>query len=300
MLVASKPELLKPGRADVWDSKLVRSPDSALTYAGPPLKSRTRYYWSIQVQTTDGITSEWLVLHFSKLCFSTPMNGEVNGSPDRNARECRQQLKAKRMTLRFAAAEIFRPPAWLTTGFAADRFKNDQGECREIRPTPLLRKSFTITKPIAKARVYSSGLAYNDLTINGHSTSESVLDPGFTDYSKTVLYTTHDVTKLLRQGENVVASELGSGRYDDSTRTWDWGWDKAQWRASPKLRLDLYITYADGTEQIVASDNTWKISTDGPTRYDSLFLGERTTPGVRSRAGSSPDSTTPNGLQLVS
>jgi alpha-L-rhamnosidase len=118
------------------------------------------------------------------------------------------------------------------------------------------------------------GLAYNDLAVNGRPVSHSVLDPGFTDYSKTVLYTTHDVTALLRTGENVIASELGSGHYDDATRTWDWGWDKAQWRATPRLRLDLRITYADGSELVVASDGSWKVTVSGPTRYDSYYLGE--------------------------
>jgi len=101
-----------------------------------------------------------------------------------------------------------------------------------------------------------------------------VLDPGFTNYSKTVLYSTHDVTTLLRQGENVVASELGSGHFDDATRTWDWGWTEAEWRASPRLRLDLYVMYTDGSEEIVRSDGTWKASVEGPRRYDSLYLGE--------------------------
>ncbi len=71
--------------------------------------------------------------------------------------------------------------------------------------------------------MYTSGLAYNDLRVNGAPASDGVLDPGFTRYSHTVLYTTHDVTALLRQGENVVATELGSGQFDDAARTWDWG-----------------------------------------------------------------------------
>ena len=76
-----------------------------------------------------------------------------------------------------------------------------------------------------------------------------MLDPGFTDYSETVLYTTHDVTALVRPGENVLASVLGSGQYDAAARSWDWGWDEAEWRATPRLRLDLYLSYADGTER---------------------------------------------------
>ena len=275
LLVASKPELLKPGRADVWDSKVIRSSNSDLIYAGPPLKSRTRYYWSIQVLTTDGASSAWATPSFFETAFlnSNEWRGQWISGPERSRDLSATEGEADDAHIR-TSGEFCRPTAWLKSGFAADQIKSNQGECREIRPTPLLRKTFLISKPVARARVYSSGLAYNDLTINGHSTSDSVLDPGFTDYSKTVLYTTHDVTKLLRQGENVIASELGSGHYDDATRTWDWGWEQAQWRATPKLRLDLYVTYEDGTEQVVTSDNSWKTSTDGPTRYDSLYLGE--------------------------
>ena len=138
----------------------------------------------------------------------------------------------------------------------------------------MLRKAFRIAKPIARARVYTSGLAYNDLRVNGTPASDRVLDPGFTRYSKTVLYTTLDVTSLLRQGENVIASELGSGQFDDQARTWDWGWHEAEWRATPRLRLDLYVTYTDGTEDIVTSDASWKASVAGPTRYDNYYLGE--------------------------
>jgi alpha-L-rhamnosidase len=154
------------------------------------------------------------------------------------------------------------------------RVPRDQGECREIRPTPMFRKSFVVSKPVARARVYASGLGYHDLSVNGVRASDRVLDPQFTDYGKTVLYTTGDVTSLLRPGQNVIASELGSGKFDDAARTWDWGWHKAQWRATPRLRLDLYVTYTDGTEQVVRSDDSWRVSVDGPTRYDSYYLGE--------------------------
>src|SRR4029079_4775593 len=38
VLVASKPELAREGRADVWDSKQVSSPDPFVVYQGPALK----------------------------------------------------------------------------------------------------------------------------------------------------------------------------------------------------------------------------------------------------------------------
>ncbi|WP_221350922.1 alpha-L-rhamnosidase [Streptomyces beigongshangae] len=47
-------------RPDVWDSGKVTSEESVLVpYAGPPLKPRTRYFWSVRVWDADGGLSDW-------------------------------------------------------------------------------------------------------------------------------------------------------------------------------------------------------------------------------------------------
>jgi alpha-L-rhamnosidase len=47
-------------RPDVWDSGKVTSAESALVpYAGPALKPRTRYHWSVRVWDADGQVSDW-------------------------------------------------------------------------------------------------------------------------------------------------------------------------------------------------------------------------------------------------
>ncbi|MFJ9567170.1 alpha-L-rhamnosidase [Streptomyces fuscichromogenes] len=47
-------------RPDVWDSGKVTSAESALVpYAGPALKPRTRYHWSVRVWDGDGRASGW-------------------------------------------------------------------------------------------------------------------------------------------------------------------------------------------------------------------------------------------------
>ncbi|HWS90515.1 MAG TPA: family 78 glycoside hydrolase catalytic domain [Pyrinomonadaceae bacterium] len=276
VLVASKPELAREGRADVWDSGQVASSDPWVVYAGPALKSRTRYYWTARAWATDGLASGWArpTWFETALLDAGEWKGRWIAGPERKVVPLTEAEGRDDDAVIRAAGEFCRPVGWLKGTWSAPLVKNNQGECREVRPAPLLRKSFRISKPVAGARVYSSGLAYNQLTVNGRAASESLLDPGFTDYSRTVLYTTQDVTALLRQGENVIASELGSGHYDDATRTWDWGWEQAEWRARPRLRLDLYVTHTDGTEQVVSSDGSWKVSAAGPTRYDSFYLGE--------------------------
>jgi alpha-L-rhamnosidase len=275
VLVASKPELAREGKADVWDSSQIAAADPWVLYAGPTLASRTRYYWSVRVWAAGDLVSAWAAPTWFETAYlgAGEWKGQWIAGPERPRVRTAAEGEADDAAIR-GGGEFCRPVLWLTHGFAVPRNPNDQGECREIRPAPRLRKSFEIRKAFTRARVYSSGLAYNDLAVNGGAVSSSVLDPGFTDYSRTVLYTTHDVTSLLRPGENVITSELGSGHYDDSTRTWDWGWEQAQWRGTPRLRLDLHITYADGTEQAVSSDGSWRVSVTGPTRYDSYYLGE--------------------------
>ncbi|WP_406443663.1 alpha-L-rhamnosidase [Streptomyces sp. NBC_01613] len=47
-------------RPDVWDSGKVTSGESVLVpYAGPRLKPRTRYFWSVRVWDADGQVSDW-------------------------------------------------------------------------------------------------------------------------------------------------------------------------------------------------------------------------------------------------
>ena len=146
----------------------------------------------------------------------------------------------------------------------------------------------------ARARVYASGLAYDALSINGsHGLATRVLDPGFTDYSRTVLYTTHDVTALVRQGENVIASELGSGHFDDATRTWDWGWEKAQWRGDAAAAARPAHHLRRRVRSRWSRRTTPGRSASAARRATTATTSARpTTRGARSRVGARPASTT--------
>lgn len=276
VLVASRPELLREGRADVWDSGQVQSADPWARYGGPALRPRTRYHWSVRVSGAGEQMSDWSRPAWFETAFfrATDWRGHWIAGPERQVTPLAIADGTADDDAIRKAGEFCRPVRWLTSGFAARLVPNNQGECREVRPAPMLRKTFRVTKPVVRARVHATGLAYNDLWINGSPASARLLDPGFTDYAETVLYTTDDVTSLLRQGDNVIASMLGSGQYDNAARIWDWSWDQTEWRSTPRLRLDLYISYADGTEDVVASDGTWRVSTAGPIRYDNYYFGE--------------------------
>ncbi len=143
---------------------------------------------------------------------------------------------------------------------------------KEHKPSPLFRKTFVAGKPIKKARLYVSGLGYYEMFINGKKAGESVLDPGYTDFRKRVLYASHDVTNLLNKGENVLAAVLGNGWFNMQSIA-VWNFDMAEWRKRPQLIAELHIEYSDGKKEMIPTDTSWKTST-GAYLFNSLYTGD--------------------------
>lgn len=139
-------------------------------------------------------------------------------------------------------------------------------------PAPLLRREFAADRKIRSARLYVSAGAYAAVQINGQRVGDAVLEPGFTDYDRTVLYVTHDVTDLIRKGDNAIGAELGRGFYGMQTSN-AWNWNQASWHGAPRLLARLVLTRADGSTSEIVTDEQWQI-TEGPTRSDNLYAGE--------------------------
>lgn len=141
-------------------------------------------------------------------------------------------------------------------------------------PAPLLRRAFKAKdKPVARARLYAAAGGFPKLSLNGQAVGASAIADGFTDYGKRTLYRAYDVTAALRPGENVIAAELGRGWYG-LTDPNEWYFHQAPWHGAPVLKAQLEILYADGEQQVIATDADWRAA-DGPTLSDSIHRGER-------------------------
>lgn len=144
---------------------------------------------------------------------------------------------------------------------------------KEFEPAPLFRKSFPVGKEVKDARVYVASAGYHELFINGERVGTNYLDPGYTHFDKRILYVTHDVTSLLKQGDNAVAAVLGNGWYNEQSVA-VWNFHEARWRDRPRLLCELRITYTDGTTEVIGSDDTWKTST-GAYTYNNIYSGDK-------------------------
>ena len=75
-----------------------------------------------------------------------------------------------------------------------------------------LRYEFNVSsgQVVTAAHVYILGLGYYQLRLNGERVGDQVLG-AFTTFERRLLYDTHDVTYMLREGPNAVAVTLGHG-----------------------------------------------------------------------------------------
>lgn len=136
---------------------------------------------------------------------------------------------------------------------------------------PLLRRAFWLNKKPHSARLYLSGIGYASVTVNGVKTDGSLLDPGWTDYRKTVLYRVWDVTELLQPGGNVLAVELGEGWYgNDHPNFLNLIGAMPSWLGTPRLICALR---ADDIWLVSDGDGQW-LASDGPVRKNNVFDGE--------------------------
>ncbi len=141
----------------------------------------------------------------------------------------------------------------------------------KLMPGLLVRKDFSLTKKVASARVYVTSHGFYELHLNGKKAGDEIFTPGWTSYHKRLQYQVFDVTALLQQGANSMGAMLADGWYR-SALAWDNNW--ALWGKKLALLCQLQITFTDGSEQTIITDNSWKGSQDGPVTKDGIYVGE--------------------------
>jgi alpha-L-rhamnosidase len=241
ILVASRAELLEKDRGDLWDSgktQVARVPGS--DYAGAALRPGDRYHWKIRCWDAGNVPSEW----------SPPAVFEV--APEKPA--------------------DWHGARWIDDGKPlpssdADFYQND--------PAPLLRREFTLGKPVTRARLHVAGLGFCLPSLNGKRIDDQVLDPPWTAFDRRILFRTHDVTSQLADGANCLGLTLGNGWFNPLPLRM-WGHRNIRGSVAtgrPRAIACLVAEHPDGSRTVVTTGPGWT-TTDGPNVRNSIFLGE--------------------------
>ena len=238
--------IVSQGDAPLWDSGRVESSDTVdIVYAGRALPPASDCWWAVQVWDEAGEPSPW----------SEPARFRT-GLPEWRAH----------WILRDDVDDPGVPVP------ASESERSDDIMLERCRPAPFLRREFAVQGQVRRAMLYATARGLVELHLNGAPVGDAVLAPGWTDYRKRIEYAAHDVTALLTDGTNVLSAILGDGWYSGFV-----GFDLkragAHYGTHPELLCELHLEYADGTSDVVASDERWRATT-GPIRYSDLLHGE--------------------------
>src|SRR6185503_12207187 len=159
-----------------------------------------------------------------------------------------------------------------------------------LPPARQYRKEFAAPKPVKRATIYSTALGIYELYLNGARIGDAHFEPGWSDYHQRAYYWTHDVTSLVRQGDNALGAWVADGWYSGYigfgllTGIGTEKIGRNTYGKTPALMAQLEIEYADGSHETVITDKSWKGTGDGPIREGDFLMGEyydarRETPG---------------------
>jgi alpha-L-rhamnosidase len=151
---------------------------------------------------------------------------------------------------------------WITPNLVEDATKSN--------PSPLLRREFSVKKKVERARLYATAMGLYEMTLNGNRVGDEYFTPGWTSYDFRYQYQTYDVTSSVKSGENCLGAMLGDGWFRGRMT-----WDNKRNSYGRRLALlaQLVITYTDGTQEIVGSDEKWKAAT-GAVLESDIYDGE--------------------------
>lgn len=141
-----------------------------------------------------------------------------------------------------------------------------------LKPAAYFRKKWDAKRTIREARAYIAVAGLYELYINGSRVGDHRLDPAYTRFDRRTLYLTHDVTQLLKQGNNAIGVLLGNGWYNHQS-TAVWNFDQAPWRGRPKFCMDIRVVYDDGKVEFISTGQDWKTSLS-PVIFNSIYTAE--------------------------
>lgn len=113
--------------------------------------------------------------------------------------------------------------------------------------------SFSLSKPVTRARAYATALGMYELYLNGKKAGDLCFAPFWTDYRHTLEYQTYDVADLLQSGENEISLRLAKGWYRSELN----GKKNNYGELSAGL-AEICVEFSDGSKLRICTDAEWK------------------------------------------
>ena len=218
----------------IWNYEKYSDETVDVTYKGPKLDSKTRYFVRVKSFIHLEESTDWSETIF----FETPILNHKEWLAD--------WIKPK--VVQYKGAKSFRQPFIASKNFSAGK------------------------KRVDKARLYISSLGIYKAKLNNKEIGNDYFRPGFTDYNHRIQFQSYDVTNLLKKQNNLSVT-VSEGWYSGHLGTDGWSGNKEVFGNNNALIAQLEITYEDGSCEVIKTDPTWE-QKFGPILYSDFYNGE--------------------------
>lgn len=158
------------------------------------------------------------------------------------------------------------------TGMMGEPWQAKWITCDKKERLPVFHKQISVNKPLERARLYICGLGLYEASINGGRIGEEYFTPYCNNYSAWLQVQTYDVTDELRCGGELSVL-LGDGWYAGCFGYASKPGDPGNYGQERKMIAQLYLTFSDGSVEIIGSDETWYVTRSHIT-FSGIYDGE--------------------------
>ncbi|XP_054156649.1 alpha-L-rhamnosidase-like [Oppia nitens] len=246
ILVSSDEQSLAKNVGNLWDTGKVASDlTNHIHYKGKTLNAGQIVYWKVKVWDQEDKESTFSTVAYWGKGLNT-WTGQWIGAPNGLQHEAQKQLKDIDQKV----------------------VQSHQG----LLPVLYMRKQYSTpsTTKVKSAILYATAQGVYKVWINNMLVSDQKMNPGWTDFRKTINYQSYDVTNLITGKDTAISVLLGTGWYSGYI-----GFSRQYklYGADQSLLVELHVQYEDNTTAVIKSDNTWKVST-GSILYSDMLHGQ--------------------------
>ena len=245
VLVATRAELLRQGKADVWESGRIESGQSLnVRYSGSALAPSTRYFWCVRLWDAAG-----------KPYAESPIAWWETGLLNQTAWRARWigYETTEEAAVRHAPAQ------WITSPDAKALSAEKAAEQHLAYRTAVM-----LAKPVRRAVLFAAGRDTVSAWVNGAQVlkAQPLLPSKQMPWKK---YLRADVTGQLIAGANVLAIESVHYVVNPNGMAAE---------DAPPMNATLFVEYADGTTTTFASGTEWKTAIHVATGWHEMSFDD--------------------------
>ena len=172
-----------------------------------------------------------------------------------------------------AGEEVTSEVNWFETAKQDETWAGKWITCDSKEPRhPIFTKELPITKEVAAARLYICGLGLYEAYLNSEKIGTEYMTPYANNYNRWLQYQTYDITDQLAKGGRL-AVLLGNGWYRGRFGFNMESNGKPFYSDTLKLIAEVRVLYADGSEDIFGTDESWEVTRSQIT-FSNIYDGE--------------------------